>query len=132
MHNKEHISGLITEQKLLPLFYNDNEEFSIQVLQTLYNAGIRIVEYTNRGENAVHNFKILKKFADENLPGMHLGIGTIKTKKQAKKFIDAGCDFIVSPIISKEVAEIADDKKMLWIPGCITPTEISLAEEYGA
>jgi 2-dehydro-3-deoxyphosphogluconate aldolase/(4S)-4-hydroxy-2-oxoglutarate aldolase len=132
MHNKEHITGLITENKLLPLFYNDSDEISIEILRALYDAGVRIVEYTNRGENALHNFKLLKKFTEENLPGMHLGIGTIKTKKQAKKFIDAGCDFIVSPIISKEIAEIADDKKLLWIPGCMTPTEIALAEELGA
>jgi 2-dehydro-3-deoxyphosphogluconate aldolase/(4S)-4-hydroxy-2-oxoglutarate aldolase len=132
MHNKEHITGLITESKLLPLFYNDSDEVSIQILHALYDAGVRIVEYTNRGENALHNFKLLKKFAEENLPGMHIGIGTIKTKKQAKKFIDAGCDFIVSPIINKEIAAAADDKKLLWIPGCMTPTEIAQAEELGA
>lgn len=132
MHNKEQITQLLKEQKLLPLYYHDSEEVSKEILNTLYKAGVRIVEYTNRGENALHNFKVLKKHANENLPGLHLGVGTIKTKKQAKKFIDAGCDFIVSPIINKDVTDVADDHKMLWIPGCMTPTEIALAEEYGA
>ena len=132
MHNKEHIKQLLQEQKLLPLYYHDSEEVSIAILDQLYKAGVRMVEYTNRGENALHNFKLLKKHSDENLPGLHLGVGTIKTKKQAKKFTDAGCDFIVSPIINKEVGEVADDNKLLWIPGCMTPTEIALAEEYGA
>lgn len=132
MHNKEQITQLLKEQKLLPLYYHDSEEVSKEILNTLYKAGVRIVEYTNRGENALHNFKVLKRHANENLPGLHLGVGTIKTKKQAKKFIDAGCDFIVSPIINKDVADVADDHKMLWIPGCMTPTEIALAEEYGA
>lgn len=132
MHNKQHITELLQEQKLLPLYYNDSDEVSIAILEHLYKAGVRVVEYTNRGENALHNFKLLKKHAAENLPGLHLGVGTIKTKKQAKKFIDAGSDFIVSPIINKEVAEVADGHKLLWIPGCMTPTEIALAEEYGA
>ena len=132
MHNKEHIKQLLQEQKLLPLYYHDSEEVSIAILDHLYKGGIRMVEYTNRGENALHNFKLLKKHAGENLPGLHLGVGTIKTKKQAKKFAEAGCDFMVSPIVNKEVGEVADDHKLLWIPGCMTPSEIALAEEYGA
>jgi 2-keto-3-deoxy-6-phosphogluconate aldolase len=132
MHNKELIKELLQEQKLLPLYYHDSEEVSIAILDHLYKAGVRLVEYTNRGENALHNFKLLKKHVAENLPGLHVGVGTIKTKKQAKKFADAGCDFMVSPIVNKEVGEVADDHKLLWIPGCMTPTEIALAEEYGA
>jgi len=132
MHNKQVIRNLLQEQKLLPLYYHDSEEVSIAILDHLYKAGVRLVEYTNRGDNALHNFKLLKKHAGENLPGLHVGVGTIKTKKQAKKFADAGCDFMVSPIVNKEVGEIADDHKLLWIPGCMTPTEIALAEEYGA
>jgi len=132
MHNKQLIKEILQEQKLLPLYYHDSEEVSISILDHLYKAGVRLVEYTNRGENALHNFKLLKKHAGENLPGLHIGVGTIKTKKQARKFVDAGCDFMVSPIVNKELGEVADDHKLLWIPGCMTPTEIALAEEYGA
>jgi 2-dehydro-3-deoxyphosphogluconate aldolase/(4S)-4-hydroxy-2-oxoglutarate aldolase len=66
------------------------------------------------------------------MPGLQLGIGTIKTKKQAKKYIEAGADFIVCPSINEEVGEVVIGEKLLWVPGCLTPTEIATAENAGA
>ena len=66
------------------------------------------------------------------MPGMFLGIGTIKTRKAAKKFIDAGADFIICPTVNTNVAKEVKAAGLLWIPGCMTPTEISVAEEAGA
>ncbi len=132
MDKKEKALQLLLEQKLLPLYYHESAEVSIEVLQALYDAGIRIVEYTNRGEAALKNFKSLRKTVDKKMPGLLLGIGTIKSKKQAKKYIEAGADFIICPSMNEEVAEICEDKKLLWIPGCWTPTEIAAAENTGA
>jgi 2-dehydro-3-deoxyphosphogluconate aldolase/(4S)-4-hydroxy-2-oxoglutarate aldolase len=67
-----------------------------------------------------------------HLSDLLLGIGTIKTAAQAQAFISAGADFIVSPIVLKEIAEVTLDRGVLWIPGCMTPTEIALAESLGA
>jgi len=50
----------------------------------------------------------------------------------AKAFIDAGADFIICPGLVEEVAKVADENNMLWIPGCMTPTEIIRAENFGA
>ncbi len=132
MHKKENATLLLTEQKLLPLYYHDSEEVSTSILAALYSAGIRMVEYTNRGNQAGANFKALKKHINDNMPGLLLGIGTIKTAKQCTEYIDAGADFIVCPIVNPEVAEMADAAGLLWIPGCLTPTEIALAESVGA
>ena len=60
MRKQQAIQALL-EQKLLPLFYNDSAETSIAILRALYDAGIRTVEYTNRGENALTNFIEMKK-----------------------------------------------------------------------
>ena len=124
------LDGIIT-QGILPLFYYDDAVVSIEVVKTLYRAGIRVIEYTNRGPNAPANFKSIKQQAGD-MPGLLLGIGTIKTTDEAETFIDAGADFIVSPIINPEVAKIAHQHHLLWIPGCMTPTEIHLAQERGA
>ncbi|HVK97737.1 MAG TPA: hypothetical protein VM368_07965 [Flavisolibacter sp.] len=132
MHKKQKALQLLLDQKLLPLYYHDDEDISVEILIALYEAGIRIVEYTNRGESALGNFKALRKTADKKLEGLQLGIGTIKTKKQARRYIDAGADFIVAPTINEEVAEVTSDAKLLWIPGCMTPTEIAAAENAGA
>ncbi|MEJ7911543.1 MAG: bifunctional 4-hydroxy-2-oxoglutarate aldolase/2-dehydro-3-deoxy-phosphogluconate aldolase [Chitinophagaceae bacterium] len=132
MHKKEKATQLLEEQKLLPLYYHDSEEVSISILTALYSAGIRMVEYTNRGERAGANFNALKKHIHENMPGLLLGIGTIKTAQQCTEYIAAGADFIVCPIVNPEVAGLAHAAGLLWIPGCLTPTEIALAENAGA
>ncbi len=132
MSKKEKTLDLLLQQKMLPLYYNDNSQHSISILQVLYDAGIRVVEFTNRGENAAEIFRALRKHADKNMQDLVLGIGTIKTKKEAKQFIDLGSEFIVAPTINEEVGEMATKNKLLWIPGCMTPTEIARAENAGA
>jgi 2-dehydro-3-deoxyphosphogluconate aldolase/(4S)-4-hydroxy-2-oxoglutarate aldolase len=97
----------------------------------LYNAGVRIVEFTNRGKNALENFKALIKKRDAAMPGLMMGIGTIKSSEDATNFIDAGADVLISPTFNSGVADVAYMNKVLWIPGCMTPTEIQVAESAG-
>lgn len=66
------------------------------------------------------------------MPDLSLGIGTIKTVGQAERFVELGADFIVSPIVDARLAEATLVRGILWIPGCMTPTEIALAESLGA
>jgi 2-dehydro-3-deoxyphosphogluconate aldolase/(4S)-4-hydroxy-2-oxoglutarate aldolase len=123
---------LIPEQGVLPLFFYKDTEVSIEVLKALYSAGIRAVEYTNRGEAALNNFKKMRQVCDTELKGMYLGVGTIKNAKAAQDFIDAGADYIISPGLVEDAARVADANNMLWVPGCMTPTEIIRAEQLGA
>jgi len=122
----------IAEQGVLPLYFHPDPTVSVEVLKALYAAGIRAVEYTNRGEAALDNFKLLKETRDQELPELLLGIGTIKRKKEAKAFMKAGADFIIAPGMIEEVAETVHKEDMLWIPGCMTTTEIIRAEDAGA
>lgn len=132
MPGKKEIQDQIIKQGLLPLFYNNDGDVSIQLLKALYAGGIRSVEYTNRGEAALTNFKAMKKICETEMKDMHLGVGTIKNAAMARSFIDAGCDYIICPGLAADVAEVADANNMLWIPGCMTPTEIIAAEKMGA
>lgn len=128
MNKKAHLLKLIPEQGILPLYFYKDTEVSLEVLKALYRAGIRTVEYTNRGEAALQNFKKMRELCDAELSGMYLGIGTIKNGEMAQSFIDAGADFIICPGLVETVAKVADDNNMLWVPGCMTPTEIICAE----
>jgi 2-dehydro-3-deoxyphosphogluconate aldolase/(4S)-4-hydroxy-2-oxoglutarate aldolase len=74
----------------------------------------------------------MRKVCDKELQGMWLGVGTIKNVESAKDFIDAGADYLISPGLVKSVAKFADQHDMLWIPGCMTPSEIIRAEQWGA
>ena len=132
MNKKEMAYQAIIASKLLPLFYHDDPMVSYEITQALYNGGVRTIEYTNRGPNALSNFKFLKEKLHENFPDLLLGIGTIKNKQQALDFISADADFIVSPTINPEVGLAAEEAGLLWIPGCMTATEIDLAERSSA
>lgn len=129
---KETILALIPQQGMLPLYFNKDTQVSIDLLKALYSAGIRAVEYTNRGAAALENFKAMRAVCDSELKDMYLGIGTIKNGEMAQTFIDAGCDYIICPGLVESVAKVADANNMLWVPGCMTPTEVITAENLGA
>jgi 2-dehydro-3-deoxyphosphogluconate aldolase/(4S)-4-hydroxy-2-oxoglutarate aldolase len=132
MNNKQNIQQLIVAQGILPLYYHNSAETSLEVLQALYKAGIRAVEYTNRGEQALDNFTSLIEAVEKEMPGMYLGIGTIKTTAAAEAFIAAGAAFIVCPLVDAAVGAVVNKAGLLWIPGCMTATEIHTAEVNGA
>ncbi len=121
----------IRHQAILPLFYADNTDTCINTCKALYNAGIRNIEFTNRGPKALENFTLLVKERDAAMPGLLLGIGTIKTGADAILFLEAKADFLVSPVFDAEVCDVAYMNKTLWIPGCMTPTEIHAAQGAG-
>jgi 2-dehydro-3-deoxyphosphogluconate aldolase/(4S)-4-hydroxy-2-oxoglutarate aldolase len=93
--------------------------------------GVRVFEITNRKANSFEIFKHLRTVADA-LPGMMLGIGTIMDAKTTLKFIEAGADFIISPFLKIEMAQVCHDHNIHWMPGCATLTEIVTAKEHGA
>jgi 2-dehydro-3-deoxyphosphogluconate aldolase/(4S)-4-hydroxy-2-oxoglutarate aldolase len=132
MHKKEFTQQLICKEKVLPLYYHDSSEVSVNVLRVLYESGIKAVEYTNRGANALDNFIAMRKIVNAELPAMQLGAGTVKTAVDAELFIAAGADFIICPVLNIEVAKIVQKAGLLWIPGCMTTTEIFTAETNGA
>ena len=82
MNKQATILTLIEEQGILPLYFNQDEEVSVNILRALYSAGIKTIEYTNRGEAALRNFKTLRKVCDNELGGMYLGVGTVKAMRQ--------------------------------------------------
>lgn len=130
--NKEKALNAITGQGLLPLFFYKDAEVSLEIIRTLYKAGVRVLEYTNRGAAALENFKYIKNALHNEMDGLQLGIGTIKNTAEAYSFIDAGADFIVCPVVDAKVGKIAHDAGLLWIPGCLTPTEINIAHQNDA
>ena len=132
MKNKQAVLDSIIKQGMLPLFFYEDAEVSLQIVRTLYKAGVRVMEYTNRAKEAYENYLILKAAQESEMPDLYLGIGTIKTGEDAVKYVEAGADFIVAPTINVDVAEVSNQHGGLWIPGCMTPTEIHLAQQHGA
>ncbi|MBN8837615.1 MAG: bifunctional 4-hydroxy-2-oxoglutarate aldolase/2-dehydro-3-deoxy-phosphogluconate aldolase [Sphingobacteriia bacterium] len=132
MSTKQEILELIPQQGILPLYFYKDTEVTLEVLRALYRAGVKTVEYTNRGEAALQNFKAMRQLIDTELKGMYLGVGTIKNREAAQAFVDAGADYLISPGLVEDAVTVADKNNMLWVPGCMTPTEIIKAEQLGA
>lgn len=131
MHKKNTIIDSIKEQRVLPLFYHDDPQVCVDVTKTLYQAGARVIEFTNRGGHALENFSKLVRERDRSMSDMLLGIGTISNAQQARQFIEAGADLLISPFFDTGIAEVAKQQDILWIPGCTTPTEVHNAETAG-
>lgn len=128
MQKKEALLTIVSEQGIVPLYYHDNPDRCTRLLKALYQGGMRTMEFADRGALALKNFREMRKVCDRELPGMHLGIGTIKDVQAAQAYIDAGAEFIVCPGMLEPVISLAEQHRMLAIPGCMTPTELIQAE----
>ncbi len=131
MKNTASITQAITSQGILPLYFNSDETISLEVLKAIHRAGIRAVEYTNRGEAALKNFGKMVELRNAEMPGLLLGVGTIKNMEQATAYLQAGADFLVSPGFVPEVAAYCVERDIFYAPGCMTPSEIIAAENAG-
>jgi 2-dehydro-3-deoxyphosphogluconate aldolase / (4S)-4-hydroxy-2-oxoglutarate aldolase len=125
------VANSIVKQGMLPLYFNADETVSVDVLHAIYRAGVRVFEYTNRGEAALRNFTKMIAVRNAEMPNLLMGIGTIKNAKQAKEYRKAGADFFVSPGFVLEVAKYAAKEGVFYAPGCMTPSEIIAAENAG-
>lgn len=131
MSKNQQAIDAIVQQGMLPLYFNSDESVSVDILRTIYKAGVKAVEYTNRGDAALHNFKSMVQVRNKEMPDLLIGVGTIKNVAQATDYMHAGADFLVSPGYVAEVANYAHSKGLLYAPGCMTPTEIIAAENNG-
>ena len=121
----------IVEQGMLPLYFNADETVSVEILRAVYKAGVKAIEYTSRGEAALNNFAKMVEVRNAEMPGLLLGIGTVKNLTQVKEYLAVGADFLVSPGYVAEIAAYAVANDVLYAPGCMTPTEIIAAETAG-
>jgi len=117
---------------LVPVFYYGEVEVAVGVARACVEGGARLIEFTNRGDRAIHVFNELSKRLEDDMPEVILGAGTVVDPPTAALYINSGANFIVGPSFSPEVARLCNRRKVLYVPGCQTPTEISEAEEMGA
>lgn len=125
------VLNTITETKLVPLFYNKDAEIVKQVVNAVYKGGARIFEFTNRGDFAHEVFAEVIKWAEKECSEMIIGVGSVVEPGTASLYIQLGANFIVSPNLNPEIAKVCNRRKIAWMPGCGTLSEISLAEELG-
>lgn len=119
-------------QGVIPVFYHPDTELCKEILRASYAAGIRVFEFTNRGDFAHQVFGTLNKWAASELPELMLGVGSVVDAPTAALYIQLGAAFVVSPLLNEEMAPVCNRRKILWAPGCGSLSEIGRAEELGA
>jgi 2-dehydro-3-deoxyphosphogluconate aldolase/(4S)-4-hydroxy-2-oxoglutarate aldolase len=122
----------MAETGMVPVFYHADLEICKEVLKACYGGGVRVFEFTNRGDFAHETFSQLVKYSRSQFPDMMMGAGSVVDAPTAGLYIQLGADFIVSPVLNPEIAKVCNRRKIMWSPGCATLSEISQAEELGA
>lgn len=130
--SKLQVLNTLNENGIVPVFYHQDANTCKEILQAVYDGGVRVFEFTNRGDGAHKVFEEILAFANASLPGMILGIGSIVEAGTASLYIQIGANFIVSPITNPEMASTCNRRKIPWMPGCGSLTEINYAESLGA
>ena len=117
---------------MIPVFYHKDAEVCKKVVKACYDGGIRVFEFTNRGDFAHEVFNEINKWAIRECPEMIMGVGSVIDQGTASLYIQIGTNFIVSPLIDEDMAKVCNRRKIAWSPGCGSVTEINRAHELGA
>ncbi len=128
---KLEVLKIIGEQSMMPLFYHADVELGKQVIKACYEGGARLLEFTNRGDFAHEVFGELNKYCAKELPDMIMGVGSINDAATASLFMQMGANFIVSASLREDIAKVCNRRKVPYMPGCGTLTEVGKAEELG-
>jgi 2-dehydro-3-deoxyphosphogluconate aldolase / (4S)-4-hydroxy-2-oxoglutarate aldolase len=121
----------IVEVGLVPLFYHGDLEVATRVLAACAAGGVTVFEFTNRGDHAIDVFRELAGRVNEQASNLILGAGSIVDEATAALFVAHGANFIVGPSFNERVARFCNRRKIAYLPGCATATEIATAEEAG-
>ena len=119
------------ESGLVPLFYNSDINVAKDILKSCYDGGARLLEFTSRGDFTYEIFGDLIKYALKELPGMILGVGSVTDGAAASLYMQMGANFIVTPVLREDIAIVCNRRKVLWLAGCGSLSEIAKAEELG-
>ena len=117
----------IQNSKIVPVVVIKKLEDAEPMLQALCDGGLPVAEITFRTACAADAIRL----ATEKFPEMLVGAGTVINAEQANRAIDCGAKFIVGPGFAAEVAVVCRERGILYLPGCVTPTEIITAISYG-
>ncbi|MEZ3486273.1 MAG: bifunctional 4-hydroxy-2-oxoglutarate aldolase/2-dehydro-3-deoxy-phosphogluconate aldolase [Lachnospiraceae bacterium] len=113
-------------KKIVPVVKLDRASDARPLGEALSEGGLPVAEVTFRTDAAEESIRIMKR----EFPEMMVGAGTVVNVEQAKRALDAGASFLVSPGISRSVVEFAIDNKLPVFPGTCTPSEVMIAMEY--
>ncbi len=130
-YSRLEVAAVMKETGMVPLFFHSDVNIGKKVLKACYDGGARLMEFTARGDFAFEIFGELVKYAQSDLPGMIMGVGSVTDAAAASLYMQLGANFVVTPVFREDIAKVCNRRKVLWSPGCGSLTEIAQAEEMG-
>ena len=124
---KEIRDGLLT-RKISAIVRTDDQSVAEQAMAAAVEGGFSVIEFTLNTPGALELITQFRSM-DESLL---VGAGTVMTPQAAKEAVNAGAQFVVSPVCDPAVIKEAGDMGVVSIPGTQTPTEMQHAHETGA
>ncbi|WP_250277893.1 bifunctional 4-hydroxy-2-oxoglutarate aldolase/2-dehydro-3-deoxy-phosphogluconate aldolase [[Clostridium] colinum] len=116
----------LKNNKIVAVIRAKDHKETREYISACVKGGIKSLELTYSIPNVC---ELIKEYSeDENLL---VGVGSVLNKKMALDAIEAGAKYVVSPGYSDEVNEVCKDKNILYLPGCMTVTEIMKAMDKG-
>ncbi len=123
----------IFQARMVAILRLDDLSTAIPMAESLFNAGIRAVEFTLTNSNTPAVVRRLRNESQNIRSGNAvIGIGSVRSLEEAKIAIDSGAQFVVSPITSVSIIDYCKQNKIAVCPGAYTPTEIAMSWAAGA
>ena len=116
---------------MVPVFYHSDAVTACNVVKACYDGGVRVFEFTNRGDFAHEVFAEVVKFAAKECPEMAVGVGSVVDPATAALFIQCGACFVVGPRFNSAVSVVCNRRSVPYVPGCGTVSEVGAAQETG-
>ena len=130
-YDKIEVIKTMKDTGMVPVFYHSDAEIAKKVLKACYEGGVRAFEFTNRGDFAHEVFGELVKYANKELPGMIMGVGSVVDPATAALYIQLGANFVVGPLFNPAIAPVCNRRNIPYCPGCGTVSEVGAAQEAG-
>ena len=127
--NRKEILAKIEKNKAVAVVRLPDPDLYEPVAKAMYEGGIRVSEITMTVPNAI---SLIKKAVANSPDDAIIGVGSVTNAKMTEQAVEAGAKFVVSPIMTKEIIDKANELDVPVMPGAFTPTEIQQAWEWGA
>ena len=118
---------LLGRTKASAILRTSIEEAAAPAMEAAVRGGFRIVEFTLNTPGALAR---IGEFAHRS--DLVVGAGTVLTVDDARSAVERGAQFLVSPVVDRDVIRAAAELEVAMMPGTHTPTEMLLAHRLGA
>lgn len=125
MGSKRSTLDMILTRKLVAVVRGKDKEEGSKIIEACKEAKLSLIEITYTNKDAS---ELIERYSKDD--ELCVGAGTVINVDTAKRAIKNGAKFIVGPNFDEDLAVYCNDNNILYIPGCLTPTEIIRAQKY--